>query len=138
LKYGLHGLALSIITTGAIIGRAFIFAFLMVLGSFIGLMVGLFLIVLLIGFVNTWVTERVWDMDPQRDRKTLSLHGLFLTVVPFLVSIPSILAYFFFPSLMTGVALFTFYFPVNGYVTNGIGAGYGAPEEDDEDAWELP
>jgi hypothetical protein len=124
LKYGLHGIALSIIMTVVILGWAFLFVFLIAFGSLIGLIIGLALLVMFLGYVNKWVAETIWDITLQDDWKSIFLHGVLLFIALLLVGIPNLLANFLVPGLLTSIIIFIVYVPVNGYIGSRIAATF--------------
>jgi len=60
MKYFVHGIAFSLLFTVLAITWIFGFSLLILLGSFIGLIIGLILLMLIIGFVNNLITTFLW------------------------------------------------------------------------------
>lgn len=82
-KYFIHGIAFSLLFLVLGFVWVLIFALLVGLGSFIGLILGFGLLFLLIGFLNSEITKWLW-FDVKTETLSLLFHGLvlFLALLP--------------------------------------------------------
>jgi hypothetical protein len=89
-------------------------------GAFIGLAIALFLLVMAIGYLNTFLTELIWGTSMDFGWKSVFVHGLLLMVVLLVASIPSIVLRAVTNDLAVAVALFLFYSFVDGAICRRI------------------
>lgn len=82
-KYFIHGIAFSLLFLVLGFMWAFVFALLIGLGSFIGLIIGFALLFLIIGYLNSEITKWLW-FDVKTETLSLLVHGivLFLALLP--------------------------------------------------------
>jgi hypothetical protein len=83
-KYVLHGTLLSIILTVLAIGWVFLAAFLMIIGSILGLILAIAILFVIIGLVNSWLTSFLW-FRVKTGWKAYLADGLFLGIVLLIV-----------------------------------------------------
>ncbi|MHC1710187.1 MAG: hypothetical protein AB9819_07260 [Methanomassiliicoccales archaeon] len=111
-----HGIGLGILMFLLVIGWAFIFGILVVMGAVIGLLIGLGVLVLALGYINGYLAEAVWGMSTDEELIPRFVHGVLLIVVLITVNIPAIALTYLFPHWLMSVILFIIYVPVHGYV----------------------
>jgi hypothetical protein len=140
LKYILHGVAFTVINGVIAVGWAILLAFLLIMGSFIGLIIGLFVLVLAIGYINTIITEYLWGVNMEEGWKVFLTHGIFLFIVLLVASIPQLVANYVVPGLLTSLVTMAIYIPLNGYLARGVSSSYEmgtreAPEPFSAEDW---
>jgi len=106
-RYFVHGIAFSFLFLVLAFVLAFILVFLVAVGSFIGLIIGFGILLLVVGGLNYVLTEAIWGMTTKTSFWSLLLHGfiLFLTLLlvnGILVMVPNMV----FPSIATTVITF--------------------------------
>lgn len=119
-KYFLHGLSFSIIMIGITVGWVLILAFLIAVGSFIGLIAGLALLVYIIGWLNVELTKYFWHYDAGSEWMGLIWHGTFLLLALLAVSIPQLVLSSIIPGFITAIVLFVAYCFVDGFVARSV------------------
>ena len=105
-KYFIHGVAFSLIFTVLAIAWVFGVLILIILGSFIGLIIGLGILLLIIGFLNVVLTSWLW-FPVKWGFWNILFHGLALLIILIIVNAIFIVA----PSLVfpgTATSVFTF------------------------------
>lgn len=149
-RYCLHGLGLSVIMFGLIFGWTFVLAILMAIGSVLGLLIGMGLLILGLGYVNAFLAEYVWtnggsggqgeveerfrlegfregaEVDygwTSLDIGNTFFHGLILLIFLGLVNIPYVAIQYLVPHWAVTLALIIVYVPIHGYVGATV-AGY--------------
>ena len=149
-RYCLHGLGLSVIMFGLIFGWTFVLAILMAIGSVLGLLIGMGLLILGLGYVNAFLAEYVWtnggsggqgeveehfrlegfregaEVDygwTSMDIGNTFFHGLILFMFLGLVNIPYVAIQYLVPHWAVTLALIIVYVPIHGYVGATV-AGY--------------
>jgi hypothetical protein len=70
------------------IGWAVILMILMAIGSILGLLIGLGVLALGLGYINSYLADAVWDMDTDEDLPSKFFHGVLLFSVLLLVNLP--------------------------------------------------
>ncbi len=106
-KYFLHGIAFSLLSIVLVFVVGLVLLFLVAIGSFIGLMLGLAVLMLAIGGLNCFLTDVIWDLQTKTSLWNLLLHGfvffvILLVVNGFLVMVPN----YIFPSIATTIITF--------------------------------
>jgi hypothetical protein len=96
----------------------FVYAALIVVGLFIGLIIGVILLFLLVGGLNAFLSEAIWNLSIDDDWQTVLGCGFYLTVILILVHIPT--AYYSLmykpPSVVVMAALFVIYSFIDGFL----------------------
>jgi len=85
MKYFIHGLAFSILFFVLAVAWTFILVILVGVGAIIGLIIGVGLLFLIVGFLNSVVTAYLW-FEVKFRLLDILLHGIFLFVVLFVVN----------------------------------------------------
>ncbi|MBP7087246.1 MAG: hypothetical protein KBA58_04230 [Methanomassiliicoccales archaeon] len=111
-----HGLGLSILMFLLIIGWTLVLGILVVLGFIIGLFVGLGLLALGLGYINSYLAEAIWEMKTDYRPISRFVHGVLLLIVLFITNIPIIAVTYYFPHWYIAVILFIVYIPIQGFV----------------------
>jgi len=121
-RYFVHGLLFSIF--GFIISLLLVLIFLglIFLGALIGLIIGFLLLFLVLGAVNAFLMDRIWNIQVDEDWKSLLVHGFALGIAFLVVSIPSFIISFYAASLPTTIVLFIIYCLIDGYVAKAVGS----------------
>jgi len=110
---------------------------LVMLGFIIGLLIGLVVLFLIMGWLNTMITEVVWHVPVKTGWTTVLVHGLVLSIVFLLVHIPSIVINLAAPSVITVAVLLIIYAFVDGFIAKRI-AGMWRQETPREMVGETP
>ena len=120
VKYFVHGVLFSVI--GIVLSFVWlaILIVLVVLGSFIGLLIGFVVLFFFIGGLNSMLTGFIWHVSIRTDWKTILLHGFVLSIAFIVVHIPSLVINLAVPSIVTVVVLFIIYAFVDGFVARYI------------------
>jgi len=107
---------LSVLMFLLVIGWTIVLAILMVLGSIIGLVIGLGVLALALGYVNSYLAEAVWEMGTDDQLIPRFFHGVLLLIMLLIADIPVIALYYLFPHWLMSVILFLIYVPIHGFV----------------------
>jgi len=119
-KYFLHGLAFSLLFTVLIILWAFGFLVLVVFGAWIGLIIGLGILMLIIGGLNTLITSFLW-FPVKTSFWAIVGHGIVLFIVLLIVNgIAVWLPTMTFPGIATTVVLFIPASFIDGFVCKQV------------------
>ncbi|MGB9713769.1 MAG: hypothetical protein ACPLZC_02180 [Candidatus Bathyarchaeales archaeon] len=100
---------------------------LVVVGSIIGLLIGLFVLFLLIGGLNAVLTDFIWGIPIESNWKSLLAHGFVLFIVLLIASIPQLVISLVIPNIITTIVLFMIYCFIDGFIAKNI-AGYWEEE----------
>jgi hypothetical protein len=90
-RYFLHGLVYSLLSIVLSFMWGFVAVFLILTGFFIGLAIALFLLVLIAGTVNTFVSELVWKFSMNDSIVGIFTHGAALGIIFVLISLVTII-----------------------------------------------
>ena len=85
----------------------------------------------MVGYLNTFITELVWGVAMDLQWKAVLVHGLFLTVVLILASIPSMVIRTATADVIVAAALFLAYCFVDGVIGRWV-ANYSLKDPKDE------
>lgn len=137
-KYFVHGALFSII--GLVLSFVWlgILIVLVVLGSIIGLLIGVVVLFFFIGGLNSMLTGFIWHVSIKTDWKTVLLHGLVLSIAFIVAHIPSIVINLAAPSIVTVAVLFFIYAFIDGFVARHIAGMWQAAETPLEMIGETP
>ncbi|UCH32294.1 MAG: hypothetical protein JSV05_02640 [Candidatus Bathyarchaeota archaeon] len=119
-KYFIHGIGFSVLGTILTVAWVLGLLVLVMLGSFIGLIIGLAVLVLIIGFANAVITTELWFPVKSGLWDTF-LHGFVLLAIlvivdGLIVTLPSIV----FPSLGTTIITFIVSSFINGFICKKV------------------
>lgn len=95
-RYFIHGIAFSLLFLVLGFMWAFVFALLVGLGSFIGLILGFALLFLIIGYLNSEITKWLW-FDVKTETLSLLVHGIVLFIALLLIDLVFTGIYLAFP-----------------------------------------
>ena len=106
-KYFVHGIAFSLLYLVLALVLVLVLGFLIVVGSFIGLIIGFGILMLTVGGLNCFLTGVIWGEETNTSFWSILLHGVALFVIllfvnGILVMVPNIV----FPSIATTVVTF--------------------------------
>jgi hypothetical protein len=73
----------------------------------------------------------LWDVSVKADLLSLFFHGLFLTIVLLMVSIPVFVLRTLVPSIVTTIVLFVVYCFIDGFIAESIGSFWEEKTEDE-------
>lgn len=121
LKYFLHGILFSILLLVLGIFWLVIFAVLVAFGFIIGFIIGFFVLFLIVGGLNSFLTDMIWSIPVKTRWISLLGHGLLLFIVLIIVSIPQLIINIVAPNLAVQIVLFVVYAFVDGFVAKRIG-----------------
>jgi len=122
LRYFIHGFAYSILMLILGIFWAVTFAVLLVIGSFIGFIIGLVVLLVLVGGLNSFLTDIIWSVHVKTGWMTILVHGLVLVIALVIAGIPQLIVNLYFaPNLPTQIVFFLFYAFIDGLVARKIG-----------------
>jgi hypothetical protein len=87
-KYFIHGIVFSLLFVILGIAWAFIWVLLIGFGSFIGLIIGIVLLLLIVGFLNAALGAFLWNIDAGgKGWSGMFFHGLVLFVILLIVDL---------------------------------------------------
>ncbi len=120
-KYFLHGVTFSILFFVSAIVWGFVFGTLIVLGSFIGLIIGVVLLFLIVGGLNAFLSEAIWNLSIDYGWQNLLSCGFYLTAALILVHIPTVYALIYEPpSIIVSMVLFVIYAFIDGFLAKEL------------------
>lgn len=137
-KYFVHGILFSILGLVLVFVWAAVLIVLVLLGSFLGLLIGFIVLFLLVGWLNSVITGFVWHVSIRTDWKTVLLHGLVLSIVFFIVHVPSLIINLVIPSAITVVLLLIVYAFIDGFIARRIAGMWQQKEAPPEMIGETP
>jgi hypothetical protein len=135
-KCFVHGIAFSVLGTLLLLFGLVVALMLVVIGSFIGLILGFALLILIFGVVNSAITEFLW-FEVNWGFWNLLLHGFTLFIV--LLAVNGVLVYLpllFLPGLATTTVTFIIGCFADGFVGRQI-AGWWEGESESEASEQL-
>ncbi len=126
-KYFLHGIAFSVLFLLLGIGWAVILVILVSLGFIIGLLIGLVLLFLIVGYLNSFITSLLW-FEVKRGFWDLLFHGVVLFIILLIVNaIFSLAPNLAVPGMATTVVSFIITSFLYGFVAKKV-AGWWESE----------
>jgi hypothetical protein len=123
-KYFLHGLTLSLIMLVVSLGWLFFLFFLIMVGSIVGLLIGLGVFVFVLGWVNKELIRYFWNMNPKTGWKDTLVHGVFLFGALLIAGIPQLIIVRVIPGIVTTVVLFLVYCLIDGYIGRNLAKNF--------------
>ena len=122
-KYFVHGIAFSLLFTILAIIWAFILLILVSLGWFIGLIIGLGILMLIIGGLNSFLTDLLW-FPVKTSFWSILGHGIILFIVLLIVNGIFVIApTLIFPGIATTIIVFIVGSFMDGFVAKKV-AGF--------------
>jgi len=123
--YFAHGLAFSLLFTVLVIAWTFGLIILTVLGSWIGLIIGFGLLILIIGFINAVITELLW-FPVRWEFWDMVLHGFVLFIALLIVNSIFLLApSLAFPGTATRIITVIIGSFIDGFVCKKVASLWG-------------
>jgi hypothetical protein len=128
-RYFVHGILWSIAFTFVVLVWISIFVGLLFMGYIawwffiLALVVGFPLLFLLIGLVNSAITNIVWGREVNLGLISNLIHGFVLFIALLIAQIPGSLINGFLPNPVTVVAVFILYCFIDGFVAKSLAAG---------------
>ncbi len=119
-KYFVHGIAFSFLFLILAVAWAFILIFLVAIGFFIGLIIGLGLLFLIVGGLNAFITSLLW-FRVKTGFWDLLLHGVVLFIILLIASVfIQFLPNLIFPGVATAVVTFFIAAFVDGLIAQKV------------------
>ena len=125
-KCFLHGIAYSLLAIGLTFVSILLLVALVVIGSILGLLLGLLVLVMGVGYVNSFLSGYFWNIQTQTKWSSLLVHGLILMIAIGLASTPFMLLEYlvgsFSPvfSVVAFPVLFVIHSIINGYLGKAV------------------
>jgi len=124
LKYFLHGVLFSIIYIFLAIFWVFVLAFLVAFGFIIGFIIAFAVLFFMLGGINVYLTDRIWDVSVKEDLVSLLIHGFVLFIALFIVHIPAVILVFFVfsfaPNIVATIVMLVIYSFIDGFVAANV------------------
>jgi len=132
VKYFLHGISFSLLLLVMSFVWGFLLLVLVAVGLFLGLIIGFILLLFIVGGLNSFLTDLIWDVPIKTGWKSLLTHGFVLFIALLIADIPAIIINLLIPSLATTVVMFIVYAFIGGFIAKNVGLYW--EEEDEEGA----
>lgn len=132
MRYFIHGVAFSILLTLMVIAWAFLLAMLMIAGHLIGLIIGLVLLFIIIGGLNTYLVDVLWGIKVKYDFKTLLFHGMLLFLILLFIHLPAYLVINAIPGIVTSIVIFVIAAFADGFMGKALALGLEEEVGEDE------
>jgi len=120
-RYFLHGILFSVLFIALAIFWGVIFVILVGFGFIIGFIIGFLALFYLLGGMNVFLTDRIWDIQISEDWVDLLIHGLVLFIALIVAHIPSIIIGLSAPGQVTTIVLFFINAFIDGFVARNVG-----------------
>lgn len=136
-KYFLHGVAYSLLLIGLTFVSILLLVALVVVGSILGLLLGFLIMIMGVGYVNSFLSGYFWNIQTPTKWSSLLVHGLVLMIAIGLAGTPFIALEFLVGSLAPVFSviaipvLFVIHSIVNGY----IGKAVASMQEESDSSW---
>jgi hypothetical protein len=131
VRYFLHGIAFSLLFFVLVFFGVFLTFFLVTIGSWLGLIIGIVFILFLIGALNVGLTEIIWGTMVGTGPIRLLAHGVLLLILLGLAGLPSSLVRNISPDLPTTIIMFVIYCFIDGFIARKVALIF---EESDGDS----
>ncbi len=120
-KYFTHGIAFSLLFVVLALVGIFIIAFLTLIGSFIGLIIGLGILMVAVGGLNCFLADIIWGIETNTSFWSLLLHGVALFFVLLIVNLILVIGpNLAFPRIETTVITFIIGAFVDGFIGKSL------------------
>ena len=127
LRYFLHGIAFSLLSTVLLFVWVLLLFFLVMIGWFIGLIIGIIALLLFMGGLNAFLSGAIWSINTRTGLLSLLGHGLVLGLLQAVVHIPAIIVNLTVPNLASTIAVFVAYCFIDGFIAKKV-AGWWKEE----------
>jgi hypothetical protein len=131
IRYFLHGIVFSLLFFVLVFFGVFLTFFLVIIGSWLGLIIGIVFILFLMGALNVGLTEIIWGTMVGTGLIRLLAHGVLLLILLGLVGLPSSLVRNISPGLTTTIIMFVIYCFIDGFIARKVALIF---EESDGDS----
>jgi hypothetical protein len=131
VRYFLHGIAFSLLFFVLVFFGVFLTFFLVTIGSWLGLIIGIVFILFLMGALNVGLTEIIWGTMIGTSLKSILAHGILLLILLVLAGLPSSLVRNISPGLTTTIIMFVIYCFIDGFIARKVALIF---EESDGDS----
>ncbi len=128
-----HGIGLTVLMFLMVFGWAVIMVVLVTIGSILGLIIGLGVFALALGYINSYLADMVWEMGTNDGVASMFFHGVLLFLVLLMVEIPILVINYMVPHWLIMVILFVIYVPIHGYVGVRVAEVFETSKNDQED-----
>jgi hypothetical protein len=128
-----HGIGLTILMFLMLIGWVFILALLVAIGSILGLIIGLGVFALALGYINSFLAGTVWEMGTDNGLVSRFFHGVLLFIVLLISEIPILIINYVFQHWLIMVILFLIYVPIHGYIGMRVAEVFETSRTDRDD-----
>jgi hypothetical protein len=116
----LHGIAFSLLFVVVALFWGFLTLFLVTIGSWLGLIVGIVFLLFLMGGLNVGLTEAIWKIAIKTGLTNIIVHGVLLFFALLLVGVPSFVVSYVSPGLTTAIIMFVIYAFIDGFVARRV------------------
>ena len=130
-KYFLHGVAYSLLVIGLTFVSILLLVALVVIGSILGLLLGFLIMIMGVGYVNSFLSGYFWDIQTPTKWSSLFVHGLVLMIAIGLAGTPFIALEYLIGTLVPVFSvvaipvLFVIHSIVNGYLGKAVASMLG-------------
>ena len=131
VRYFLHGIVFSLLFFVLVFFGVFLTFFLVIIGSWLGLIIGIVFILFLMGALNVGLTEIIWGTIVGAGLLRLLVHGVLLLILLVLAGLPSSLVSYISPGLATTIIMFVIYCFIDGFIARKVALIF---EESDGDS----
>jgi hypothetical protein len=138
LGYFVHGLLFSVLSLILGFGSIFFLAVLVLTGFIIGLILGLIVLIVIVGWINAVLTSWLWKINIKTGLLSLFGQGLTLMILLFIVAIPNLVMAFLTLNsafyVLVVIVSFSIYPFIDGYIAKTVAAWWERePDEEYDD-----
>jgi transcription elongation factor Elf1 len=130
-KYFLHGVAYSLLVIGLTFLSILLLVALVVIGSILGLLLGFLIMIMAVGYVNSFLSGYFWNIQTPTKWSNLLVHGLVLMIALGLANIPFLILEYLIGTLtpvfflVALLLLFVIHSIINGYIGKAVASMLG-------------
>lgn len=126
LKYFFHGVLFSLLFLFLGLAWFFVTALLVSFGGIIGLLIGIGLLFLVVGYVNTVLGVQIWNIEMKAGMTNMFFHGLALFVLLLIVNLTtSFLPNQLIPGIVTRSTTFVIGAFIDGFIGKKTASWFG-------------
>lgn len=119
-KYFIHGFLFSILMLVSFFVWVGVLVFLVTIGSFIGLLLGFIVLLLILSGLNSLLAQEIWSISIRTSWMSLLGHGLVLFIALIIAHVPTLVIGLTVPSSFTMIILFIIEAFVDGFVAKNV------------------
>jgi len=123
--YLLHGFGLSLALLTFSLIWELLDRTLLICGAWLGLIVGVFLFVIGVAWMNALITEWMWEIPVRMDWKSTASHGLLLFILMQVSAIPSYIIQDYYPGI-SSIIMFLAFCPIYGFLGKLVAGSFTA------------